>query len=131
MNNSSQYFSQVSLAVFCAIVYMNFWTEVSAQSSVESRVQKLEETIRVLDRRVFDLEVQLREQSAPVSVASDRVTWRKLQKGMSEGDVEKLLGSPSKVDAFSSFTLWHYGYPVGGQVQFDGSSCTVNAWHEP
>lgn len=105
--------------------------EVSAQSNFESRVQKLEETIRVLERRVADLEEQLRERSAPAPVASDKVNWRKLQKGMSEGDVEKLLGSPSKVDAFGSFTIWHYGYPSGGRVQFDGRSRTVEGWHEP
>ena len=105
--------------------------EVTAQSNVESRVQKLEETIRVLERRVVDLENQLRERSAPAPVTSDKVNWRKLQKGMSEGDVEKLLGSPSKVDAFGSFTVWHYGYPVGGQVEFDGSSRPVKGWYEP
>ena len=103
----------------------------SAQSTVESRVQKLEETVRVLERRVADLEAQLRERSALAPVASDKVKWRKLQKGMSEGDVEKLLGSPSKVDAYGSFTIWHYGDPFGGKVQFDGRSRAVTGWHEP
>jgi hypothetical protein len=105
--------------------------EVSAQSTVEPRVQKLEDTIRILERRVAGLEEQLRERSAPAPVASDKVNWRKLQNGMSEGDVEKLLGSPSKVDAYGPFTIWHYGYPSGGQVQFDGRSRTVTGWHEP
>jgi len=92
-------------------------------------VQKLEETVQVLERRVADLEEQLRERSALAPVASDKVKWRKLQKGMSEGDVEKLFGSPSKVDAFGSFTIWHY--PAGGQVQFDGRSRAVTGWNEP
>lgn len=105
--------------------------EASAQSNVESRVQELEETVRVLERRVADLEEQLQARSASTPVASDKVNWRKLQKGMSEVDVEKLLASPSKVDVFGSFTIWHYGYPSGGQVQFNGRSRTVEEWHEP
>jgi hypothetical protein len=102
---------------------------VSAQSNAEPRVQKLEETVRVLERRVADLEAQLRERSTPAPVASDKVNWRKLQKGQSEADVERLLCSPSKVDAYGSFTVWHYG--SGGQVEFDGRNRTVTGWHEP
>jgi len=104
--------------------------EASAQSTDESRVQKLEENVLVLERRVADLEEQLRERSALAPVASDKVKWRKLQKGMPVGDVEKLLGSPSKVDAYGSFTTWYYGYPIGGRVRFDGSRA-VTGWNEP
>lgn len=102
---------------------------VVAQSNVESPVHKLEETIRALESRVGSLEDQLRERSALAPVPSDKVNWRKLQMGMSEGNVEKLLGSPSKVDA-GSFTIWYYGQP-GGDVTFDGKSRTVMRWHEP
>lgn len=105
-------------------------SELFAQSTVDSRLQKLEETIRVLERRVASLEDQLREQNASVPVAAGNVNWRKLHQGMSERDVEQLLGSPSKVDAFGSFTVWHYGYPSGGQVQFNAKH-TVEGWHEP
>ena len=102
-----------------------------AQSSVDSRVQKLEETIRTLELRVASLEEQLRERQTSSTVASDKVNWRKLKKGMSESDVEKLLGSPSRVHAFGSFTVWHYETPLGGQVQFDGDRRTVTGWREP
>jgi hypothetical protein len=102
---------------------------VYAQSSVEPRLQKLEETVRVLERRVADLESQLRDRNTPASVPADKVNWRKLQKGISEADVERLLGSPSKVDAYGSWTVWHFG--SGGEVQFDGRNRTVTGWHEP
>jgi hypothetical protein len=106
-------------------------SELFAQSTVDSRLQKLEETIRVLERRVASLEDQLREQHASAPVAAGKVNWRKLHQGMSEGDVEQLLGSPSKVDAFGSFTVWHYGeYPSEGQVEFNDKR-TVKGWHEP
>ena len=105
-------------------------SELFAQSTVDSRLQKLEEAIRVLERRVASLEDQLREKNASAPVAAGKVNWRKLHQGMSEGDVEQLLGSPTKIDAFGSFTVWYYGYPSGGQVQFN-SKHTVQAWHEP
>lgn len=103
--------------------------EVFAQSSVDSRVQRLEETIQILERRVASLETQLREQSSASSVAIDKVNWRKLKHGMSERDVESLLGSPSKVDANQVFFTWYYG--DRGYVRFDTTSRKVDGWREP
>lgn len=95
-------------------------------------MEKLEEVVRLLERRVATLEDQLRQRkNAAPSIPPDKVGWRKLQKGLSEVEVEGLLGSPTKVDAFGSFTIWHYGFPSGGQVQFDGRSRTVSGWQEP
>jgi len=98
-----------------------------AQTSSDMRLQKLEETVRLLERRVDSLEAQLRERSAPTPVAADKANWRKLKQGMSESDVEQLLGSPTKVDAFGNFTIWHYGF---AEVQFN-SRHAVEGWHEP
>ncbi len=102
-----------------------------AQSGAESRIEKLEEAVRILDRRVATLEEQLRQRSSTPGTPSDKANWRRLERGLSEAEVERLLGSPTKVDAFGSFTIWHYGYPAGGQVQFDGRSQTVRGWQEP
>lgn len=102
-----------------------------AQPSEESRVDKLEETVRILERRVAALEDQLRQRNEVRSIPPDKVNWRKLQKGLSEADVERLLGSPTKVDAFPTFTIWNYGDSDGGEVQFDAKSRTVSGWHEP
>lgn len=109
--------------------------ELFAQSSVDSRVQKLEETIQVLERRVASLEDQLRQQNASAPVAAGKVNWRKLHQGMSEHDVEQLLGSPWKVDAFGHFTVWRYEYSFGdtraqGEVDFNDRQI-VQSWHEP
>lgn len=108
--------------------------ESFAQSSVDSRVQRLEEIIQNLERRVASLEAQLRERSSPISVPSGKESWRKLKSGMSEGDVEQLLGSPSKINAFGSFSVWYYENPSGerglGRVQFD-SKGKVDGWSEP
>ena len=104
---------------------------VFAQSSVDTRVQKLEETIQVLERRVASLEAQLREQTAPASAAQDTANWRKLKQGMSESDVEQLLGRPSKVDVYGTTTDWFYGPYREGSVRFFGTPRKVSRWSEP
>ena len=104
--------------------------QVFAQPSAESRVDKLEETVRILELRVDTLEGQLRQINAAPSIPPDKVIWRRLKKGLSEEDVERLLGSPAKVEAFDGFTIWHYGDPNGGEVQFDAKS-RVSGWQEP
>lgn len=101
-----------------------------AQSSAESRVDKLEETVRILERRVATLEDQLRQRNAALSIPPGKANWRKLQKGLSETDVERLLGSPTKVAVYNSFTTWEYGSD-GGEVHFDPDSRTVSGWLEP
>lgn len=98
-----------------------------AKDSVDSRLQKLEETVRVLEGRIATLEGQIQANSPPTSAPSGLAKWRKLKDGMSEGDVEKLLGSPDKIDNYGSFSIWRYGR---GRVQFD-SRHALDSWHEP
>jgi outer membrane protein assembly factor BamE (lipoprotein component of BamABCDE complex) len=50
---------------------------------------------------------------------------------MPEAEVEALLGSPSRVDAMGSFTVWYYGSQSVAQVTFDAKSRTVRSWSEP
>ena len=105
--------------------------EAFAQPSSDPRLEKLEETVRMLERRVTALEQQLRQRSALAPIPADKTNWRKLQKGMSEGEVERILGSPTKVDALGPFITWYYGDLVAGQVRFDGRSRMVFGWVEP
>ena len=104
-------------------------SQLFAQSTVDERVVKLEETVRVLERRVASLEDQLRERNSSTTVAPDKANWRKLQKGMSAKDVEKLLGSPGRVEAYSTWTTWYY--PDAAWVRFCASSRKVSAWRQP
>jgi hypothetical protein len=106
--------------------------DLFAQTSVEFRVQKLEETIQALERRVASLEEALRERHASPNTNSDNASWRKLRKGMSTADVEKLLGSPSKIIEFGSFASWFYDSSSGhGTVRFGGKSRVLESWTEP
>jgi hypothetical protein len=103
-----------------------------ADGSMETRVKALEDAVQSLERRVASLENQLHERAAPASpVSPDKVAWRKLRQGMPARDVESLLGSPTKVDMFGSFAVWHYGGHGGGQVELDTKSQTITGWHEP
>jgi outer membrane protein assembly factor BamE (lipoprotein component of BamABCDE complex) len=106
-------------------------TFAQTASSVDSRVQKLEEVVRALELRVATLEKQLAERQVISSVPADKVLWRKLKNGMTQSDVEGLLGSPTRIDNFDLFVVWRYGDSMGGDVQFDGRSGTVTSWHEP
>jgi outer membrane protein assembly factor BamE (lipoprotein component of BamABCDE complex) len=104
----------------------------TAQSTGDPRVAKLEETVRQLERRVAALEGQLHNGVAPTRVQPDKVNWRKLQSGMTEADVERLLGSPANVDENSVFVTWWYRQAgLRGFVRFDAQRRTVEAWNEP
>ena len=100
-----------------------------AQSNDDSRVARLEETVRLLEQRVATLEAQLHAAPTPAPVAPAKANWRKLRNGMSEADVERLLGSPSKVNANQVTFVWWYD--ATGFVRFDATSRNVVAWNEP
>ncbi len=111
----------LSLAFLCG--------EVHAQLNLEAKLERMEETVRILERRVASLEEQLRQRGNAAPVAPDKVAWRSLKNGMSERDVEKILGSPSKIEVLGPSATWHYGYPLGGTVRFRNSNAV--AWSEP
>lgn len=104
-------------------------SDAVAETSDDSRLARLEEAVRVLEQRVAVLENQLR--AVPTAVAPARANWRKLRNGMSESEVEQLLGSPAKVNNYGPFITWQYGHGAGGEVKFDGGSRTVTGWREP
>ena len=105
-------------------------SQLFAQSTVDERVEKLEETVRVLERRVATLEDQLHERKSPAPDAPSAANWREMERGMSESKVEKLLGSPTRVDASSQFqTVWYY--PDAAWVRFRAGSRKVSAWRQP
>jgi outer membrane protein assembly factor BamE (lipoprotein component of BamABCDE complex) len=99
---------------------------------MESRIQQLEEIVRVLEKRIAALEAKPSTRSSPAASGLDKVAWRKLKKDMSKDEVEQLLGSPSKIDEFGSFSIWNYRYPSGksGTVNFD-EEMNLDGWHEP
>jgi hypothetical protein len=101
---------------------------VSAQTSLESKVQRLEESVLRLENRLAELEAQQRGRTV-VAPPADKLGWRQLKQGMSEGEVEKLLGSPTNVSATSRSKTWRYLDRGFGEVDFlDG---VLRGWREP
>jgi hypothetical protein len=78
----------------------------AANPGTDPRIERLEQSIRDLERRVASLEAQLGERPSASQVAPAKVNWRKLKSGMTENDVEQLLGSAEKVGANPVFVRW-------------------------
>jgi hypothetical protein len=103
-------------------------TTNTTQSTLERRVAELE-------RRVSALEQQGRSGSEATSPASagngyrNIENWRQLKTGMTERQVEALLGRPERIDG-GNVSFWHYSQSGGnGRVTFmDGS---LYSWSEP
>jgi hypothetical protein len=116
--------------LLASLIYFGIASGPVFAADADSRIQRLEETVSALERRVASLEAQLHERPAAASqVAPDKANWRKLQRGLTEKDVEQLLGSPEQVDASQFVVMWQYaGF---GYVRFDGRSHTVDSWSEP
>jgi hypothetical protein len=102
-----------------------------ADSSVDAKVQRIEERIKLLEGRVTALETQLREKNSVTPLAADKVPWRKLKKGMAMEEVEQLLGSPSDVTEYGISTTWRYRTKSGvGIVRFNEGG-SAEGWSEP
>ena len=124
MGKSRNYWIAVVLVALTA-------PEALCQAAVDTKLEGLEEKVQVLERRIAALEAQLRERAAAAPIASDKVPWRKLKKGMSKEEVELLLGSPTDVSEYGTSTTWRYKSLGGiGFVRFSESG-RAEGWGEP
>jgi hypothetical protein len=104
---------------------------------LERRVAQLERLVLQLTQRIAALESKIdgRRGKAPSIVSNgnwrEKSNWRRLRRGMAMEEVAQLLGEPEKVNAGSTLTFWYWGYPSGGDVQFETSSGRVHGWSEP
>jgi hypothetical protein len=100
---------------------------------LEKRVELLSQTLTILMQTYNAGGVQPKglQTSAPDSQKwKDKQNWRALRSGSSKDEVTSLLGEPDKIQKFTSFEIWYYGYPGGGSVNFS-SNGKVEAWSEP
>jgi hypothetical protein len=101
----------------------------------EVRIAELEHTVQNLQQRVEALEARSEQPDEGARATSDKPgnshdikNWRQLRQGMSERDVERLLGSPAKVIVSQFTTYWYYNYPRGGEVKFNFGK--IVGWQE-
>ena len=110
---------------------------VFSEPATEARLLELEQTVEQLQQRITTLEKKLGQSEPKSSIVlqpgnyKEIRNWRQLRKGMSEQDVERLLGSAGKV-VVSTYTIWWwYNDPGEGHVSFDAQSRKVEGWSEP
>ena len=103
-----------------------------------ARIEQLEQTVRVLERRIAVLEAAATAppvgQPQPATGTGswrERASWRQVERGMTMDQVRVLLGEPDRVES-GVFTYWYWGDIFeGGNVQFDADSRRVEGWSEP
>jgi outer membrane murein-binding lipoprotein Lpp len=126
------------VAILLCTLVLSSPHSVLADAASDARMAELERTVRNLEQRIAALEKQVGQagQSSPsVSIraadSADLRNWRQIREGMSEQDVERLLGSPGKVVVSEYSFIWYYNYPSGGSVNFKGKTRKVGGWSEP
>lgn len=96
------------------------------------RIEQLEKEIQDLKLRLSKLESLLSNPSKAQELSTSSegwksiVNWRKLTTGMSNNDVQKILGAPHRVDG-GYIATWYY--QNGGEVGFMAGK--VDEWSEP
>ena len=103
----------------CIIILIAPCLALSEPAS-ETRIADLERTVLNLLQRVAALEARLpiaderaRTTSIKPGNSLDIQNWRQLRTGMSEHDVERLLGSPKKIIVYGEYSFkWFYNYPI-------------------
>ncbi len=126
-------------SVICCIVLWSvsdLCTTVPSSRAQENEADRLHSRINQLETRLKEMEAQLQEcQEARKSGQleqygwQNKKNWRKLSKGMQEGEVKSMLGEPSKVIQGVK-TLWYYPNIYCGYVTFDEKGRLIG-WNEP
>jgi hypothetical protein len=107
---------------------------------LRNRIEYLEKKVETMNQTLIKM-MAILDSSSSVSRVQQSVTpnqlkwedkqnWRKLRTGMSKNEVTDLLGEPDRIDKFTSFEVWQYGYPGGGNVHFSSKE-KIESWSEP
>ncbi|MBN1104247.1 MAG: hypothetical protein JXL84_12590 [Deltaproteobacteria bacterium] len=121
------------LFAFAFTVFIGQGSSLYAQeddpSKLRSRVSELELRVKQLEALLKACE-ESRKPGTPDQIGwQNKKNWRRLSKGMQEGQVKGLLGEPSKVIQGVK-TLWYYPNIYCGYVTFDDKGKVIG-WNEP
>ncbi len=123
------------LFVLCSVFILFSPPAVKAADEKDPH-QELEKKVIELENRVKDLENMLkitRDSSNKKTEKDDgwwnKKTWRKLKEGMSQEEVEKILGEPVKIIK-GHREIWYYPNFYRGYVSFDDNG-NLTGWIEP
>src|SRR5690606_21852951 len=103
--------------------------------SEDQTINQLSKKIEQLENRVEILESIIAEQSKnkseiSSSIPTDKKTWRKIKKGMTQDEVRKLLGEPLTVSG-GGLTNWYYSESLAHSWVAFTDREGVRAWNEP
>jgi len=122
-----------------ALVVVSLWLAMPLRSqTLDGRVQELEKKVAQLEQRILKLEaiiVELQKNpgkpaASAVAGWKDKANWRRLKKGMSKSEVERILGVALKVVANTHYgDIWYYPDMQGGNASFDIEG-SLTSWDE-
>lgn len=121
--------------MFRNIVYLGvlaFGVALNVHADDSARIDQLEKQVQELKGRVSNLESQLNDQNEVQELVANGdgwksiANWRKLTTAMGYDDVERILGTPERVDGGN---LAHWYYPNRAEVVFMRGK--VESWSEP
>ena len=97
--------------------------------SLNSEILSLTDSLIVKNEKIAELMKKLNylEQISREQIIKEKENWRKLEKYMSMSEVQKLLGKPTSIDKFNTYTRWWYG---NGYVDFNPFKAAT-IWSEP
>ncbi|MBN2060497.1 MAG: outer membrane protein assembly factor BamE [Deltaproteobacteria bacterium] len=131
-------FKKMNLIALIAIFSLGlsvlpFYPVVSADDNeikiLERKISELEERIQCLETLLNEYQLEDRAQMSKVFEWENKKNWRKLELGMSESQVEDILGEPVKMIK-GVRTLWYYPDKYCGYVSFDKDG-RLSGWNEP
>ena len=92
------------------------------------KIEQLENRVSILENIIADNSNKKTQNRT--TITSDKQMWRKLNKGMDQDNVRKLLGEPLTIDA-GPITRWYYTTThFDSYVLFDNEN-KVLGWREP
>ena len=91
-------------------------------TELEKRLERIESFFKI-DHEPYD------PQKAEKYGWQNKKNWRKLKIGMTESEVQKILGEPTKVISGVK-TLWYYPSIYSGYISFDQKG-QISGWNEP
>jgi hypothetical protein len=96
---------------------------------LRQKISELEAKIDKLEGLLDECMASRRKGAAEEYGWQNKMNWRKLEMGMSQSQVQSILGKPTKVIKGVK-TLWYYPNIYGGFVSFDQGGKIVG-WNEP
>jgi len=125
---------KIAIFTFIFIVFSTFCC--SSGFAQEEEVKKLQNKVYELEGKIKLLESLLKGSNKDINKQikeefgwQNKKNWRNLSVGMSEGEVQELLGDPVK-SIEGVRTLWYYPNIYCGYVSF-GEDGRLIGWNEP